>query len=743
MSYRETYTFSTQNEEYDKVELNENIVSQTIIIDDNSSWNNNLWSVWFEFDENLKSQVDGSIIFSLFQDGNEIDSCKVDAVKLKNGFFNNLNFRKLHSGSAEVIIKAKDINIPIYMGIAHNVYNVPNCYVNGKDTGGTLIQQYHYNYNNIQYKIGLILFGILILLCIGSCIICYQDGKVIYLRGNLILTYLILTYIYDGSLYFQPTWAEAVTNFMDKSLSLDIHKAILSTDAGYLPLMQRVIAIVCINIVHMSPLIALYVMQFVAYFMSGCIFSFFIKKQFDSIMKKEWRYIVCVIMMALFINKETGAFINFMTYSSLIIFLYFITDCTKWSKKEFVFLCIWGVVTCLSKGVYVTMLPLLVVCMVLFIRNYSRRDIIFCLSVAFGALLQLIYYLLGNADWVNTSNQVKDGKYFVKLLLSIFVDTPSRIISIFGEEGLIFNNIFYIIVLPFWIITIYIAYNKILLKILKKQKVDRIYQACFLLLMYIIGQSLFLRVTIYGVNEANIFTDEFWSFTKYEMCNRWEVLIFMSIFVLIIAIIKKIYDSKYKKELYKVALLFILTIIIVYPRFQLKGMGSDAFTADRTSISSLTSEVQLMRGIENAKCRFIPIQPNGWAYNKNASVYCFGTNIYGWGCQTIPSEEPENGAINLLNYSSEINNEAEIVQIFIKKNCLVNNSRYKIVISDENSNILVEQNQDNSEYQMLTSFTFSEGIKHAEKIRVLDKNGKEVHLENAMYIVTNADNPLL
>ena len=96
-----------------------------------------------------------------------------------------------------------------------------------------------------------------------------------------------------------------------------------------------------------------------------------------------------------------------------------------------------------------------------------------------------------------------------------------------------------------------------------------------------------------------------------------------------------------------------------------------------------------------------------------------------------------------MNYSSEINNEAEIVQIFIKKNCLVNNSRYKIVISDENSNILVEQNQDNSEYQMLTSFTFSEGIKHAEKIRVLDKNGKEVHLENAMYIVTNADNPLL
>lgn len=55
--YGETYTFSTQNEEYDKVELNENIVSQTIIIDDNSSWNNNLWSVWFEFDENLKSQV--------------------------------------------------------------------------------------------------------------------------------------------------------------------------------------------------------------------------------------------------------------------------------------------------------------------------------------------------------------------------------------------------------------------------------------------------------------------------------------------------------------------------------------------------------------------------------------------------------------------------------------------------------------------------------------------------------------
>lgn len=732
----------------EKVDLTNNVITQDIIIDPKATWSNYSYSVYFYSENKIE---EGYVEAALLQEGNNISTIKIKPIYLKTGWYTlgKFDYSKLKPGIATIEYTAIDVQEPIYLGIRQNIYNIPNCKVNGKEIDSTLMQRYHINYNNKEYKLRLMAYSLFILLNLSATYIVLnkEDNKknANLIRLLLIATSFCLTFIYDSTLMMSPTWAEQVTNFMDAGFNKGILENILLSDAGYLPLLQRLIALFSIKVLNLKAYVSLYVMQLIAYLITGIILSFFVKIQFSQYFELKYRYLLTLIFMMLVISKETGAFINFIGYGILIIFFYFLVDSNQWSKGEYILICSFSCLATMSKGIYVTLLPFLLLCLLMFFKNYTKRDIIFSIICAIGALLQLIYYLTSDIDWVDMNEYNQLDYYQLKLVIQTFIDVPNRLLSIFTNKIDIFNGISVFIILWFWAAVIILFVKEVLKKWYLKDKVNKTIQLIFMALIYVTAQSLFLRITVYGIKSVNIVHDDFWVFDNWGIEGRYQVQVFIVVAMLFVVITRWATERGINKFKEIAVGTLLVCIILSQERFQLKGIGNDKYVAARTNFSELDAEVELFKKYETNDVLTIPIQPNwtiaGWRYVKNAETYCFGNDVNVWNVPCIASDEPWKGSLTLKNYNYNYN--CDIYQIFIQKQNLLKRSRYQIALYDVAGNEVCRQYQDNETYQLITSFTFDTPLSQIGSIVILDEDGNQVYLENSLYIVTKMGNQFL
>lgn len=742
VAYPEPYMFQTAAPT-EKIEIGDDIITQDIIIDPASKWGG--CSLYFSVDTPAS---DGYIEVLLKENGNTLGKCAIQTFDIADGYYElkDFDYSKLSPGFAQIKVRGVGLKQPVYLGVVPNIYNIPNYYVNGKEAESTLAQQYHYYFVKREYRLGTILFLILIVINLGTMAVAFRKETArtsLVVRTGLMLSYICLTYIYDSTLFLSPTWAEGITNYMHHAMKSGFVQNFLTPDAGYLPLFQRCVALFLIKILKVSPYYAVYIMQLLAYVLTGYVLSFFCKTQYTRYFSLKYRYILCLTLIMQVIDKETGAFINFMTYGVVLIFLYFLADSEKWSKGEYVLLCLWGCVACLSKGAYVTMLPFMLLCLIIFYKSYKRRDKIFMLSCALGASVQLVYYLYQiyyfaqGTEWlvVNSNNSAKTN-YISKLIGSIFIDTPNHLLYLLGVNATFFNGISFLIIVAFWIGLFYLFIKKVLIDYIRKKDIDFDVRNLFMLLIYIIAQCLFLRITLYGVSESDIVDDNFWLFQDRGIASRHQIYIWMATICIFVIGIKLLYKKGVKQIWNKAFIIFILCLMIADPRFQIKGFGDDSYAASRPYIRDINAEYTLLKGIEHIKCRAVPIQPNGWCYLKNAALYHIGTNIFNW--KSTPINEHVSvlsGKVSLKKFPS-INSKVKIWQIFVARPALVNNKVWQVVLKDRQGKEILRMNQDNTNYQKIVSFTFDEGIHHIGTVEILDSDGNRVNIQNGMYFVT-------
>ena len=741
VSHGETYIYEVQGAE-DKIELNNNIVSQDIVIDENAEWSKYSYAVYLYAEEGVQ---EGVVEVTLFQTGGGIDSTEIRPAYIGTGWceLRGLDYSKLTAGYATIQLSGQNLDKPVYVGIKKNVYNIPNCSINGEATENTLEQRYHYNFNNLEYKLRCAVFMLFVLIsAVGSYLVCTKGDSV--KTSNLIyviltVSYMCLTFIYDSSVWMSPTWAEAVTNFLHFGQNESLWKNIMQTDAGYWPLFQRLLALIIIRGLRLPAYYALFVMQAMAYFISGLILSFFSKYQFREYFSLKYRYLLSLLFIIIFIERGTGVFISFFTYGFLIIMFYFLVDSKVWSRKEFITICIFSCLACVSKGTYVTVLPFMIVCTILFYKNYSKRDFIFSAVCAVGAGIQLLYYLTHGMNWIDRNGNAGLDYYYLKLILQSVIDVPRQMLVFLGEKINFFSGISFFIIIGFWLFFIYIFLSKIIFISKLSEKTDRYMQVFFMAVIYIFAQSLFLRITVIGIAKEDIFSDGFWTLTQISMKYRYQISISVAVIILFMAVVKIWQEKNIRDIQMKSVLILMLCFIIGQTRLQLKGIGNDNYVAVRTNFSEITAEYSLFKNLENVSCRMVPIQTNEWIYSKNVSVYCLGEDIYAWPvtCNDFEMEETWTGNVNLGNYP--INTDCEIWQVFITKINLIERSNYKILLLDSAGNIIHQQYQDNTNYQKLTSFTFDTGISNVNQIVILDDNDNRVYIENSMYIVTEED----
>lgn len=406
----------------------------------------------------------------------------------------------------------------------------------------------------------------------------------------------------------------------------------------------------------------------------------------------------------------------------------------------------------MSKGTYVTILPFMLLCLLMFYKNYTRRDIIFSIVCAAGALLQLIYYLTNGADWVDKNGYSEMDYYHLKLVIQSLIDVPNHLVSVLTDKIDIFNGISVLIIFIFWIAVFILFQKEVVRKWILKEQIDKRVQLVFIALIYITAQSLFLRITVLGVKPVNVIHDDFWIFNNFGIDNRHQVQIFIVTAMLFVVFMRWGEERRIWK--YKEAAIGIMLICIVLSqsRFQIKGIGNDNYVAARTKLSDLDAEVNLFKKYETNDVLMIPIQPNrpdiGWRYVKNADTYCFGNDINAWNIpelpwkvQSIPSEEPWTGSLVLENYN--INHECEIYQVFIQKQNLIKSSNYQIVLYNTSGNEIYRQYQDNGKYQLITSFTLDKPLSNVGSIIILDGDGNRVYIENSLYVITRAGTQFL
>ena len=151
----------------------------------------------------------------------------------------------------------------------------------------------------------------------------YQKRDNDYIPLFLFTAVVILYAAYQ--LYMQPNWimngemwAEMATNYFHNANTQPLIKQMIATDAGYIPLPQRIIAAIG-NFLGFSSAIIPYYYTITAIVFTSMMVGCFCLKPFRAIIESDlYRFVVClcILMVADF---ETRTFINFTYFGTIFI----------------------------------------------------------------------------------------------------------------------------------------------------------------------------------------------------------------------------------------------------------------------------------------------------------------------------------------------------------------------------------------------------------------------------------------
>lgn len=306
--------------------------------------------------------------------------------------------------TATLIISAEKIKGTLGLGVtAIDYMNVGECTVDGINYSNVIAIQTYLIINNLIWdKWGYILIIVFCLTSlVGVLLSCKYDdntvnGKVLFLLA--IVTNIISLIVLDP--YFMDTShiAENSLNFYYLTQKYSILESLTKMDAGYLPLLQRLIAIIYIKVFSLGTN-ALYCMQITGMLIDIVIFSAFNLYTFRGRVHRSIRFALSLCMFLLFIHPTMSTYFNFIYVGYFLIALLLTANLNELKKYQFVLLCVFSVFVCLSKGFYAVMLPIGIIELILFYRTAGKRKNIYASTISVAATLQVGYAFLIGDGW--------------------------------------------------------------------------------------------------------------------------------------------------------------------------------------------------------------------------------------------------------------------------------------------------------------------------------------------------------
>lgn len=250
----------------------------------------------------------------------------------------------------------------------------------------------------------------LILFAFIYCLICLKFYKVRDQTVNynfLLCAVLIITitiYRLPSLTVLNQIWAEGATNFYMGALNNGWITNLKQLDAGYLPLLTRLITLILVKVLHITlyfPLIS----QLISLLLISIFASIICLNYFRKIIASDLlRFFISLCLgLGLFHDYELYTFINF-SYLGVIpsLFIMFV-DLEKMKKVKIVFFSMLFFFIVSSKAYFIVFLPLYLLLLGCHIRRKNFKSVSFYLSTSISMLIQIIVVITNRGTWTTQS----------------------------------------------------------------------------------------------------------------------------------------------------------------------------------------------------------------------------------------------------------------------------------------------------------------------------------------------------
>ena len=320
----------------------------------------------------------------------------IDVSKLKDNDvrYLNLNYKAFKKGIARLIIEGVDGT----SGNAVTVYksediSLGKMVVNNQNTGKGILQKMEYREANSMTKVQIVLtiFVFFLLIYIDKLIEEKKDKKLYF--AAIVLMYCLVTIKAPTITVFIEPFAELITNYFFNVTTMSTLKGLFSSDAGYFVLYPRLIALIVVKGLRMSPRMSVILMQNFAMLLMLSINSAFILNNYKKYGNIFFRFIVSLILgsFSIFPFFETHVFVDLPYFNLVAIILISLLDFESLSKKKFILLMISVPILCFSKSYFLVFFPISILIFIVFWKKISKRQKIYLFVLALSALIQIIY----------------------------------------------------------------------------------------------------------------------------------------------------------------------------------------------------------------------------------------------------------------------------------------------------------------------------------------------------------------
>lgn len=416
-------------------------IMQPLTIPEGSSWRQGYYAL---FVSESSPDSAGKLVYTLQQDGRQ-DTQSLSLGEMTGGTWvrlQKLPLKKLESGTATLLLRTEGVaEGELEIAAGPDFYGFGNSSLNGNAQQTTLAQACHYHVTGTEYTIRLVCYGIVLLCATVLVFLAFagaEKGKsaekspaCFFAFSVLTVFFMAVIYLVNSSVYLEPTYAEAVTNFLRFAREEKLTANLLIADAGYLPLLPRLIMLFYVKLLRVPASAALYFMQGTACLLCSMVWAFFVLPPFKGLMRFPNRILWCMLVMMTCFCEETLFFTNHAYWGIYLLLLLLVADLEAFSRWIYAGLLGAASLVCLSKGTYAVMLPLMLFYLLLFWKSIGRRARLFAFVTGAASLLQLLYSFGGQGDgggWIDAAS-MGQAAYWLRLAGRLAVELGAALLT--------------------------------------------------------------------------------------------------------------------------------------------------------------------------------------------------------------------------------------------------------------------------------------------------------------------------
>lgn len=713
---------------YDGIEI-----TQPVTITEEMSWKDGYYAVKFG---TASASCTGRLRFKIEQ-GTVTEEVETAVSQIAQDEYYSVPFAMdaLQPGQALLSITTEGVAQDELAAVCStDYYGFGEAAVDGQSIGFTLAQKYHYHILDREYDVRRICYliviaglaGLFLLVTIGQGAREETRGRCLAVFGVLTGVFLAMFYIYDSSILIEPTYAEAVSNFLKYAREENFVSNLLITDAGYLPLFPRLITLLIVKILRISPVYALYVMQAIACLGCCMMWAFFTLYPFRGRLRLPVRVMFSMLVMSTCFYDETLFFTNFVYWGILLILLFLISDMEQWNTVVYCIVTLACALICLSKGAYVIMLPFMAVYLVLFWKASGRRHKVYAFSVMAASLLQMVYSFSGKGDagmWIDSSEGAGGLSHWLRLLCKTCVDVTVYFLPVSRRYIGKINGILPVLTILVCGLILIGFFRKIFLPLIRKEAVQPGWCALYALIIFQFATAAFYRITVKKVPQE---WSGVWKASRGTMGDKYEIFSTVAAFVLWIVLLSMV------KEGYRMAGAAVLAALCICTctNLQLSGLGSSQISDARTYEGDIGAGWQQGRTLIENDAFFVPVRPEQWSYCRNVTVYQVGEERFfeeSHGYNLGDMEEEGYRSAYTLNEDMDAE---DVIEVWIHRPNRIDGALCKAALLDDDGNVLEEAVQFTSNRNFRMGFCFPEPVNGMRTIRFTDENGQEIYIDD-------------